>query len=207
MELFDRKKYIANLEDQELLSSCTKEREHTDLITIVRVLLSLVDKIEDGYTFQKINELNEKNAFTGISSQNTMRQTINTIVNDAISFKGNSNDDAEDKLLYDAMDVIIKKYNLSDMNQLIAKLKEFEMSFETIQTLANLINSVVPNQITDIQSLVTYVTELIRNVTSAQANANNMFTNLNAVLNENALLKAQIQNYKQQLASLGGVSV
>lgn len=167
-------------------------------------LLCLKQFIEKGFTISKLKEMNDTNAFrnfknyTEFPDSDIIDKCIKTVSSD-ISVATS----VEDKLLYDAISAIIQKYNLADMNQLIAKLKEFEMNSDAMYTLTNSINSIIPNQITDTQSLITYISELIKNTASIQNNANNLFVNLNAALNENAILKAQIQNYKQQLANLG----
>lgn len=171
---------------------------------MVSLLVCLRELIESGITIAKLKEMNDTNVIRNFKNRSefpdskTITNCIETVGSDASIVTS-----TEDKLLYDAMTAIIQKYNLADMNQLIAKLKEFEMNSDAMYTIANSINNVTPNQITDTQSLITYVTELVKNTTSVQNNANNLFLNLNAALNENATLKAQIQSYKQQLANLG----
>lgn len=186
---------------QHVTNNNTVEDKYSDMV----YLLNCVRRhIEDGVTISKLKEMNDSNAICKFNNSSRFpdSRTIDKCIG-VISSDIGMTTFTEDKLLYDAMNEVIKKYGLKDMNQLIAKLKEFEMNSDAMYNLANLINSVVPNQITDTQSLVTYVTELVKNTASVQNNANSMFLNLNAAINENAVLKAQIQNYKQQLTSLG----
>lgn len=186
---------------QHVVNNNTIEDKYSNMV----YLLNCVRRhIEDGVTISKLKEMNDSNAICKFNNGSRFpdSRTIDKCIG-VISSDIGMTTFTEDKLLYDAMNEVIKKYGLKDMNQLIAKLKEFEMNSDAMYNLANLINSVVPNQITDTQSLVTYVTELVKNTASVQNNANSMFLNLNAAINENAVLKAQIQNYKQQLTSLG----
>lgn len=171
---------------------------------MVSYLVCLRELIEKGITISKLKEMNDAKAFRNF--KNYAEFPDSDIIDKCIEIVSSDMSvvtSAEDKLLYDVITTIIQKYNLADMHQLIVKLKEFENNSDAMYTLANSINNVIPNQITDTQSLVTYVTELVKNAASVQNNANNMFLNFNAALNENAILKAQIQNYKQQLANLG----
>ena len=190
------------VETQPQVTSNTMEDKYSDMVSLLICIRKLIE--EDGISISKLKEMNNSNVIRNFSNSSRFpdSRTIDRCIEVIGSDIGTATS-TEDKLLYDAMTAIIQKYNLADMNQLIAKLKEFEMNSDAMYTLANSINNVIPNQITDTQSLVTYVTELVKNTASVQNNANNLFLNLNAALNENATLKAQIQSYKQQLANLG----
>lgn len=89
-----------------------------------------------------------------------------------------------------------KRHNLSDCTQFVEKLKEAIGALDTVDVIVNTINTAFPsNNINDAKQLVAFISELVNrvsNMQSVQNNANAMFTNFNAILAENATLKAQI---------------
>ena len=88
------------------------------------------------------------------------------------------------------------RYNLSDYTQFAEKFREAIGALDTVDVIVNTINTTFPNNnINDAKQLVAFISELIKqvsNMQSVQNNANAMFTNFNAILAENATLKAQI---------------
>ena len=88
------------------------------------------------------------------------------------------------------------RYNLSDYTQFAEKFREAIGALDTVDVIVNTINTAFPNNnINDAKQLVAFISELIKqvsNMQSVQNNANAMFTNFNAILAENATLKAQI---------------
>lgn len=98
-----------------------------------------------------------------------MMLNFNKLTTDQTCVQMNNRKEEEDKLLCDGMirhvlDHIIKKYNISDVTQLIGILNAFEMSYDSYGNLGNIINSVIPDnnqKITDLQNLINYVTTCI----------------------------------------------
>lgn len=134
-------------------------------------------------------------------SQKTFENAINCVKSEFDKIES-----SEDKPIWDELNEIVKKYNLTNPEQLIQKVKELRCADEVINQLITNINSVCPNQIKDANSLVIFVSELVKqhaNLSSIQQDNNMMFTNLNATLNENAILKAQNEQMRQMLRQLG----
>ena len=76
---------------------------------------------------------------------------------------------------------------------------------DIINQLINNINTAYNCQRVDINSLSTFVSELVNNManyTAMQNNSSQMFINLNNTLNENAILKTENEQLKRQLANI-----
>lgn len=114
---------------------------------------------------------------------------------------------SKDQPIWDELNDMIKEYKLGNIEQLIQKLKMLRYSEKVVIQLMVIVNSVFPNQVNDMNSLFTFVNELIKqfaNMKEIQQNSDVLCMNMNAILSENATLKAQNEQLKQQLAALQG---
>lgn len=200
---------FGNFENSQAQSTQLSEIESDRYSRMVSYLVCLTEFISDyGMSIEKLKEL-YNNDLKSVSSSHKREfpdsRTIDNCIK-VVSGEFNNIVSDEDKPIYDMITMIVSKYNLKDINQVVAKLNELDNNSDIMYRLINNINSINPGVVTDEQSLMTYISELIKNnanFASVQQNSQTLFTNLNATLNENALLKAQNEQLKQRLASLG----
>ena len=169
----------------------------------VSAIYCLFEAIEDyGITIAKIKEINERDNFHSFSNfasfpnKENLRKYINTVVNDAKAIDGAIIDDTKN---FDALEKIAKKYNLSNPDDFINKFNELIVKDECLKSIANSVNNIAPNTISDTASLITYVNELVKDFANFKQNSNTAFVNVSELMNENAMLKAQLAQLQNLL--------
>lgn len=195
----------SNFEAQQNIKRNLESEKYAKMVSL---LVCIRELIENGFSISKLKEMYDAKEVCRFSNSSSFpdSKTITKCI-DVISSDVSNIVSSDDKVLYDYIGVIINKYNLSDMNHLINKLNELMTNTDVINQLINDINTAYQCQkVSDINSLITFVRELVNNMASystLQNNNNALFTNLNATLAENASLKAENEQLKQRLIALG----
>lgn len=177
-------------ENQEVVS---ETRLYDEMVSCLVGLKQLIDK---GITITSLREKNNRNEFAGnrrFPNQSIISKCIEAVGNDIYTTS------PEENALYDELDKIVDKYKLHDMNELINKFNELIVKDECLKTITNNVNAIAPNTISDTATLITYISELVKSFASFKQNSNSAFINVSALMNENAMLKAQLQNLQQQI--------
>ena len=164
--------------------------------------------LDMGLSLGELYELCENN-FRGVynterypGNPRTVKEFIEKLKN---AFDSLMNSSSDEKIIRDKLEEIIKKYNLADANQLVNLINEFMIENDIITQLINNINTAYKCQRVNVNSLSTFVSELVNNManyTAMQNNSSQMFINLNNTLNENAILKTENEQLKRQLANI-----
>ena len=194
---------INNLfEGNQSTASLSKEsyESYRDLNYFLTFATDLIDK---GYTITKLLDLYDKHLVDEGGSflvRQSLERRLKILFNQL-----NNIELEEDKIIEYNLKKIIDKYNLADINQLANKINELISKDDIIINLINKINTAYGCQKVDINSFSTFIIELVNNMAAyaSQSNNNQMFVNLNNMMNENASLKAENEQLKIQLASLG----
>ena len=195
----------SNFEAQQDIKRNLESEKYAEMVSLLVCIRKL---IENGFSISKLKEMYDARTVCSFNNSSCFPDS-KTITNciDVISSDISNIVSSDDKVLYDHIGIIINKYNLSDMNHLINKLNELMTNTDVINQLINDINTAYQCQkVSDINSLITFVRELVNNMASystLQNNNNALFTNLNATLAENASLKAENEQLKQRLIALG----
>ena len=161
------------------------------------------DLIDKGYTINKLLDLYDKRLVDEGGSflvRQSLERRLKILFNQL-----NNIELEEDKIIEYNLKKIIDKYNLADINQLANKINELISKDDIIINLINKINTAYGCRKVDINSFSTFIIELVNNMAAyaSQSSNNQMFVNLNNMMNENASLKAENEQLKMQLASLG----
>ena len=189
-------------EGNQSTTSLSKEsyESYRDLNYFLTFATDLIDK---GYTINKLLDLYDKHLVDEGGSflvRQSLERRLKILFNQL-----NNIELEEDKIIEYNLKKIIDKYNLADINQLANKINELISKDDIIINLINKINTAYGCQKVDINSFSTFIIELVNNMAAyaSQSSNNQMFVNLNNMMNENASLKAENEQLKIQLASLG----
>lgn len=196
MELFNNNRALSNSLDE-------TEKENYNhfaiLLNLVGKLLSKGCTISKLYNLYDVHLIDEGGKFP---AKSILKRNIDRI---SKYFREDIPKSAEEIEICNILDKVIKKYNLNDVNQLNNKINELMTKEDIINQLINNINTAYNCQRVDINSLSTFVSELVNNManyTAMQNNSSQMFINLNNTLNENAILKTENEQLKRQLANI-----
>lgn len=185
--------YTKAVEGNENQKVITESNYYDEMVSCLVGLKQLIDK---GITITSLEEKNSRNEFSG-----NRRFPNQSIISDCIKVVRNNIciTSPEEDILYDALDKIVEKYSLHDMNELVNKFNELIVKDDCLKTITNNVNAIAPNTISDTATLITYISELVKSFASFKQNSNSAFINVSALMNENAMLKAQIQSLQQQI--------
>ena len=110
----------------------------------------------------------------------------------------------KEEKLNSVMSVLIQKFGLKDEDQIAEKIQQLmdsELNNQFVQKLIDIINSYYPGQVSDSLSALIFISEIIKQIASMrdiQTNTNTLCVNIDALIAENANLKAMVASLKAE---------
>ena len=104
----------------------------------------------------------------------------------------------KEEKLNSVMSELINKFGLKDEDQIAEKIQQLmdsELNNQFVQKLIDIINSYYPGQVSDSLSALIFISEIIKQIASMrdiQTNTNTLCVNIDALIAENANLKAMV---------------
>ena len=104
----------------------------------------------------------------------------------------------KEEKLNSVMSELINRFGLKDEDQIAEKIQQLmdsELNNQFVQKLIDIINSYYPGQVSDSSSALIFVSEIIKQIASMrdiQTNTNTLCVNIDALIAENANLKAMV---------------
>ena len=110
----------------------------------------------------------------------------------------------KEEKLNSVMSELINKFGLKDEDQIAEKIQQLmdsELNNQFVQKLIDIINSYYPGQVSDSLSALIFISEIIKQIASMrdiQTNTNTLCVNIDALIAENANLKAMVASLKAE---------
>lgn len=104
----------------------------------------------------------------------------------------------KEEKLNSVMSELINRFGLKDEDQIAEKIQQLmdsELNNQFVQKLIDIINSYYPGQVSDSLSALIFISEIIKQIASMrdiQTNTNTLCVNIDALIAENANLKAMV---------------
>lgn len=104
----------------------------------------------------------------------------------------------KEEKLNSVMSELINRFGLKDEDQIAEKIQQLmdsELNNQFVQKLIDIINSYYPGQVSDSSSALIFISEIIKQIASMrdiQTNTNTLCVNIDALIAENANLKAMV---------------
>ena len=110
----------------------------------------------------------------------------------------------KEEKLNSVMSELINRFGVKDEDQIAEKIQQLmdsELNNQFVQKLIDIINSYYPGQVSDSLSALIFISEIIKQIASMrdiQTNTNTLCVNIDALIAENANLKAMVASLKAE---------